>query len=64
MKIIKIEFCNDCPSFNSESPDMYYEGGCFCEKSIKKLQDWYDYCQGYLIEIPEWCELEDYERDY
>jgi hypothetical protein len=60
MKIIKIESCNDCPYFETELPDMFIEGGHFCNHI--NLLDTTKICafgKEIFIEITEWCPLED-----
>ena len=57
MKIIRVEACNDCPCF-SISNDGYY----VCLKDLKcrkiKARDNSKDC-----EVPEWCDLEDYQKE-
>ncbi len=52
MKIIKIEFCADCPcrlAYKKEDDS----NGCYCNKKDKEIKDSYS--------IPGWCPLEDYD---
>ena len=59
MKLIKISICNKCPYCDDEMPDVFVEGGTYCEHpsldDVKRVGSFSDE----KIKIPKWCPLED-----
>lgn len=57
MKAIYIDNCENCPYYDTVMPDVFVEGGKYCEhpkfKDGRKLGLFHT-----TIQIPKWCPLE------
>ena len=59
MKCIPIKFCDDCPYMDDEMPDVFTEGGTYCNHPdldvVNRITKW----GAENIKIPRFCLLKD-----
>jgi hypothetical protein len=66
---LKIKSCSSCPYLRYDSDyGRSYDSGYDCKNSCKRIIDDWEYNKkrtddNYAIEIPDWCELNEFEND-